>query len=124
MTWLPEHERARKAMDVWVWDWRAENPGLYVPEYVYDRCHIESDRFIDLLRRHHRKIKVERIYGFKFGEWMGQPVITQAHVAVRYKGIVLDWTARQFDPQAPVPRITTVAEFHQEWTPARKRRTP
>lgn len=120
--WLPEHEKARKDIEVWVQDWRDENPDLYIPEYVYDQCHVETDRFIAFVKRWNKRITLRPIYGFKFGEFMGQPVIAQAHIAVRFRGIVLDWTARQFDPDAPVPKITTVVEFHQEWTPPRKRR--
>lgn len=42
-------------------------------------------------------------------------VIVGGHFAVQVGDLVYDWTARQFDEDAPLPKITTVEEFRSEW---------
>jgi hypothetical protein len=38
-----------------------------------------------------------------------------AHTAVRVGGWVVDLTARQFDPRAPLPRVEPLAAWAAEW---------
>ena len=118
--WGSDHEWKFDLRNM-VANWAFLNDHLNDPLQAYDRCAQESERFLrfiqewDGLREHNRTAKL--IFGFKFGEFRGQQVITQAHVAVEVGDEVYDWTARQFDPAAPVPKITSVEEFHAEWSP-------
>lgn len=99
--------------------WLFWNRHLEDPVKVHDQCALESERFLRVLLDgcYVAQDNAKLIYGFKFGEYFGQRVITQAHIAVQVGDQVYDWTARQFDPQAPVPKITSVEEFHAEWAP-------
>jgi len=89
---------------------------VFDPERVHDQCHRYSQDFISFLEGYSGDgLGAELVYGFQLTEFMGKPVIGNAHVAVRIGERVYDWTYRQFDPEAPVPRITTVEEFRTEW---------
>lgn len=75
-----------------------------------DECRAESLAFLRTLDI----CKVpggELINGVKFKD----SVILSGHYAVQVGDLVYDWTARQFDEDAPLPKITTVAEFRAEW---------
>ena len=83
------------------------------PEGAHDQCVTESQRFVWALRE--RGIDAETVTGYHVADLMGFKVITQGHVGVRVGDVVYDWTARQFDPAAGFPHITTVAEWEAEW---------
>jgi hypothetical protein len=40
---------------------------------------------------------------------------TAGHDGDPEDGIAIDWTARQYDPVALVPAVTTVADWRKEW---------
>lgn len=82
---------------------------------VRDRCWEYSTDFLLYLHDWDEKVGAELIYGFQMGDLLGHRVIMNAHVAVRVEDKVYDWTYRQFDPSAPAPKISTVAEFRAEW---------
>lgn len=83
------------------------------PEAARDRCVFESERFSRLLTQagvHH-----VLVVGAQTVEWGEHKVLLQAHTAVRVGRKVYDWTARQFDPEAPVPEVMSAAVWRQRW---------
>jgi hypothetical protein len=59
------------------------------------------------------------ISGLKFGEvpeFPGQRMVLGGHFAVQVGTTAYDWTARQFDPQASVPLVLPVDQWHGEWS--------
>lgn len=78
-----------------------------------DQCYSESKKFEALLLS--KGIDCSIIMGWKTDDFMGHQVITQGHVGVRVGDRVWDWTARQFNPRAPVPQVMSVAEWEHEW---------
>lgn len=83
------------------------------PELARDQCGTESFRF--MLALEDAGIDSERIDGFSFGTLLGKPIILNGHTAVRVGDQVYDWTARQFDPDAPHPLVCSVQEWRQTW---------
>lgn len=88
-------------------------PATLVPEKVRDQCILRSEAFVAFLCDW--GVEAVLIYGFWMTEFMGHRVVGAAHVAVLSGGMVYDWTARQFDPGAPVPLVQTVEEFRSTW---------
>lgn len=99
----------------------AETTIGHTPWDAHDQCFNESHRFQCYLEA--AGVNGEKISGFKFERFMGHDVVVQGHTAVVVGDLVYDWTARQFDPDAPVPKITTRAEFRAEWPPLFSERT-
>ena len=88
---------------------------LYDPDQVHDRCFTFSEAFVEHLADADTEVRGEIVSGFKTDEPNGF-LIWGGHAAVRIDGdIVIDWSARQFDPEAPVPRVVTLAEWRESW---------
>lgn len=96
------------------------------PANARDQCIQVSQTFESMLA--HRGIPAETVDGFCFAEVppFGQEAIAADHTAVRAvttgagkddgsSEIAIDWTARQFDPVAPVPLIVPLADWRAFW---------
>lgn len=84
------------------------------PAEVRDRCVWESEDFAKACRAAGVR-QVTVVSGFAtvlFGEVR---VITMGHTAVRVGDTVYDWTARQFNPDAPVPLVLPYEEWRASW---------
>lgn len=91
-----------------------EDPMHHDPERARGACMNESARFVALLAE--VGIEAERISGFEFVDFEGQPVIMNGHTAVRVGDIVYDWTVRQFWPHdQPVPLVQPLSEWRATW---------
>lgn len=91
-------------------------PWLTDPLAVHDRCEWVSGEFARLCTS--RGVAATVISGLRFGEipeFPGRPLLLGGHFAVDASGTVVDWTARQFDPAAPVPLVTVLAEWRRTW---------
>ena len=82
----------------------------------------------------HRSIPAASVTGFLFASVppFGQELVVAGHTAVQVQmpgwrdgELVIDWTARQYDPSVPVPLIVTAAAWRAFWrdpaTPADSR---
>jgi len=85
------------------------------PNWVRDRCMDHCDAFVAYLRAWMADVDVEIISGVKVERVDGMTLIQQGHFAVLHDGLVYDWTARQFDPDAPFPMVAPLAEWRQKW---------
>lgn len=56
---------------------------------------------VELVLGGHAAVLAPERYDEKAGEWVGE--------------VVYDWTARQFDPQAPVPLTQPLVEWRATW---------
>jgi hypothetical protein len=100
---------------------------LHDPAWVRDQCRELSEQFArgcDV-----RGIPAEVVSGLRFGEdphFPGERVVTGGHFAVQVptrrdaagawgSPVVVDWSARQFDPVAPVPELTAPETWRQTW---------
>lgn len=98
---------------------------LTEPVNARDQCIHVSTLFESMLT--HRGIPAETVDGFCFAQVppFSQEAILAGHSAVHVPaarapddtggGLVIDWTARQFDPAAPVPLITTLTDWRGFW---------
>lgn len=98
----------------------AEHPELRDPSGAHDRCVPVSEAFAALLVEH--GVVAEVVDGVRFGEvpeFPGERLMLGGHyaVAVTTDGgkTVCDWTARQFDPNAPVPLVKPLAVWRETW---------
>lgn len=77
-----------------------------------DACYERSEEFARCLRTFGMKAKT--VSGVAMAS---DRVISAAHtatVAIDF-GMVVDWTARQFDPQAPLPLIVPLRVWREFW---------
>lgn len=88
------------------------HPETLDPDAIRDLCREYSIAFARDLEDRGDCGGWEVISGLKVAEgWL----ILAGHWAVQVGGVVVDWTYRQFDPDAPVPRVTTLATWREEW---------
>ena len=73
------------------------------------RSHIDHT-IVCLRRRHHGSVP-----GSCHEYWRSIPLKEWKHYVVRVEGWYYDFTARQFDKDADLPRILTLDELMQEW---------
>lgn len=107
---------------------RLHGAALQTPEGASERCQEVSEDFVTHCHQH--GVPAELITGGWFGEderFPGIEVMMAGHFAVltpvRYDEshdewmgeVVIDWTARQFDPAAPVPLIVSEQEWRSTW---------
>lgn len=87
----------------------AKHPECADGELVGDRCFAYSEAFVALLPEHDTEVVS--------GVWMNVEarIIYAGHAAARVDDQVYDWTARQFDPAAPVPLVTPLATWREMW---------
>lgn len=98
---------------------------LLDPSYAHERCVVTSQAFAALCERH--GVEAEVISGMKMGEmpeFPGMRMMLAGHFAVLVGDTVYDWTARQFEPQAAVPKVVTETEWRAEWTKPGKTAAP
>lgn len=89
---------------------------LLDPFEAHDRCQDYSEEFASRCKE--AGVEAEVVSGLKFGEmpeFPGQRLVLGGHFAVQVGPMVYDWTARQFDPTAPVPMVTTIDQWRDEW---------
>jgi hypothetical protein len=92
------------------------------PAEARDQCIHISESFASTCR--HRGIGARTVTGFLKGAippFTGE-VILCGHTAAEVPGaggrLAVDWTARQFDPHAPVPLAAPLADWQAFWGPA------
>lgn len=86
------------------------------PVAVREQCAIVSAEFVDRCRA--AGIEAEVIQGLHMGEhkmFPGETLVLAGHYAARVGTTVYDWTARQFDPSAPVPLIQDESAWRETW---------
>lgn len=92
------------------------------PAEARDQCVSISETFASACR--HRDIDARTVTGFLKGSippFTGE-VILCGHTAAEVPGpdgwLAVDWTARQFDPRAPVPLVVPVTDWQAFWRPS------
>lgn len=92
------------------------------PAEARDQCVHISESFASICR--HRGIDARTVTGFLKGSvppFTGE-VILCGHTAAEVPGpngwLAVDWTARQFDPHAPVPLVVPLADWQAFWRPS------
>lgn len=82
-----------------------------------DACYVISGEFARCLRAF--GVKAEIVNGVALAPAMtpGSVIIVAAHTAVVVvdSGLVVDWTARQFDPSAPLPLVVPLEVWREFW---------
>jgi hypothetical protein len=99
----------------------AEQHGTWLMDpTLHDHCVLVSEEFKAVCVRHN--VAAQVIDGLQVGEhpaFPGKRLVLAGHFAVllpnEAAGIVVDWTARQFDPDAPVPMIMSLHEWRATW---------
>ena len=95
---------------------------LQDPAAARDQCISVSGTFADVCN--HRGIPAESVTGFLFARVppFEQELVVDGHTAVQVQmtagrggELVIDWTARQYDPGVPVPLIVTAAAWRAFW---------
>ncbi len=101
---------------------------LHDPLFARERCQGISEEFAKLCRGY--LVPATVISGVRLGQhpaFPGIELVLAGHFAVlmpsqrnagraeRERGPVIDWTARQFAADAPVPSISTLASWRQTW---------
>lgn len=94
---------------------------VHDPARAGDRCRDMSVAFDDICRQ--RGIQAEVVRGAFSCEltlFPGNLITLAVHVAVQVQAphgeaLAVDWTARQFEGDAPVPLIVPVAAWRQVW---------
>lgn len=86
---------------------------LAVPEAAHDMCVPVSEAFVAALAD--AGVEAALVSGVQMGEFRGMPVVLRGHFAVQVGEKVFDWTARQFDPHAPVPVVEPVSAWRDRW---------
>lgn len=101
----------------------AAHPDLVDPSWVVDRCEEVSAAFARAC--HEAGVAATVISGARFGEvdqFPGVRLMLGGHFAVLVADeegdTVFDWTARQFDPKAPVPEVMALSRWRQVWVPS------
>lgn len=87
------------------------HPECVHPHVVHDRCHLYAEKFSDWVSRALPEADIEVISGVK----MEDGLITCGHFVTRVDDMTIDWTARQFYPDASVPRLMPLAAWRAEW---------
>jgi len=93
------------------------------PASQFGRCLETSEAFAELARTNGSHAEILQARGLRRvrafprmdTRWRAIPAHLIEHHVVQLGRYVVDWTARQFDPTAPVPEITPVAVFRRRW---------
>jgi hypothetical protein len=92
------------------------------PAEARDQCAHISESFASICR--HRSIDARTVTGFLKGSvppFTGEAILC-GHTAAEVPGpggwLAVDWTARQFDPHAPVPLAVPLTDWQAFWRPA------
>lgn len=92
------------------------------PAEARDQCIHISESFASVCR--HRSINAGTVTGFLKGSvppFTGEAILC-GHTAAEVPGpggpLAVDWTARQFDPHAPVPLVVPLADWQAFWRPS------
>jgi hypothetical protein len=100
-------EDLRAAVDQYV----TERGRLEDPWEAMNQCYDESCEFLEILETH--GVTASMISGKRrFPGWPDGA----GHHAVLVRGLVVDWTYRQFVDRAPVPYIVTEEQWRQDWS--------
>ena len=102
-------------------EFSAAHPDLQYPMAAYDMCHPVSEAFVKACKA--AGIKAEVVSGVKIGEsehFPGVKLLMQGHFGVLINGHVYDWTIRQFEHEADVPKVWTKSEWDREWNSGKK----
>ena len=94
----------------------AAHPDLAHQHHAHDRCIPISEEFTALLADHGTDAEV--VMGARVGEdprFPGVRLFLGGHYAVAVGDTVYDWTARQFNPAAPVPLVQPLEEWRTTW---------
>lgn len=83
------------------------------PVEAEDRCVPVSEAFIAALAD--EDVSAQLVNGVRMGQFQGIPVVLNGHFAVQVGDTIYDWTARQFDPTAPVPLVEPVQAWRARW---------
>jgi hypothetical protein len=92
------------------------------PAEARDQCISASDLFASMCA--HRGIEAGTATGFlkaRVPPFEGEVIVcghTTAEVPWATGRIAVDWTARQFDPSAPVPLVVPLTDWQAFWRPA------
>ena len=99
------------------------------PARARDQCIEISTLFTGMCT--HRGIPAETVDGYLLARIppFTEEAVICGHTGVRApgvaadgsSGIVIDWTARQFDPAAPVPLVVTIGDWRAFWRDLRRR---
>lgn len=109
----PMRKTAASGIEALVSQFAAENPDLRNSNSAYDQCVPVSEEFAALLK--HNGVSCEVISGVRYGEFMGHRVVAGGHFAVQVGNDVYDWTIRQFEPNASVPKVCSIVEWRAQW---------
>jgi hypothetical protein len=87
----------------------AAHPELQDPLLAAERCFEYSTAFVDL-------VGAGTVVS---GVWMDveHRIVHAGHAAALIDGVIYDWTARQFDADAPVPLVEPEASWRERWKP-------
>lgn len=107
----------------------AEGKGALLtdPNLAREWCLERSEEFVELLLA--EGVAAQTVSGAVFGEvpeFPGVELLLHGHVAALVclgdpstasddADVVYDWTARQFDPECPVPLVQPVIEWRRRW---------
>src|SRR5688500_13864507 len=100
----------------------AEALGWSSPGGCFDRCVIASEMFhAYLVKCDELDSELVQLTGApEFDNpdpaWTYYPREEWAHVVVRVDGVYVDWTARQFDTEAPFPLVSDEHGWVEAWT--------
>lgn len=95
-------------------DFAMDHPECWNPRAVHDRCGMYASDF--RLRLEEFDVQdVSIVSGVQYDDFFGFPVVAQGHIATLIGDQVFDWTYRQFDSEAPVPRVTPLNEWRVDW---------
>lgn len=83
-------------------------------------CAMVSEQFVDWLEQKGVDAKTVTGHVATNPAWPKRAGVTpgsedDAHTVVAIDGTVVDFTARQFDPNASFPRFTSITQFRDEW---------
>jgi hypothetical protein len=96
----------------------SEHPECLDPIRAAGECYVVSEAYRAALAEE-ADAELIRLEGYcgdptRAVVWKSHP-IRWCHTVVRVGELYVDWTARQFDPSHPVPRILTKAQMKEEW---------
>lgn len=97
-------------------------PGRTVeqPALAFNSCKAVSASFVEWARRHDLDASLVQLEGSPeypdaFSPWKEIPRERRLHYVAKIGDLYVDWTARQFCPDAPVPLVTTESGWDKEF---------
>jgi hypothetical protein len=90
------------------------------PALAFDSCKAVSEQFVTWACGRGLQAEMVQLAGSPdfadaLPEWWLVPADMRLHYVVRVGSVYVDWTARQFDPEAPVPLVTTSHGWRNEY---------